>query len=105
MKELPVIDAADQIFSTVLNNRRVTIRLRYAPSTDRWSMDLAVDDEPLLYGRKIVLGTDILAAYDFGIGSIIALKANGGYAEPNRENLPSGVVRLYHYDESDLAAV
>lgn len=104
MIELPVIDAADQEFSVVLLNRRATFRLRYAPFSDRWSLDLSLDDEPVLHGRRIVLGVDLLAAFNFGIGHLVAATAQeGGTAAPGRDELPDGVVRLYHFTDADIA--
>jgi hypothetical protein len=105
MIELPVIDAADQEFSVILLNRRATFRLRYAPFSNRWSMDLSIDDEPVLHGRRIVLGVDLLATFDFGLGHLVASPAQeGGTAEPGRTELPNGVVRLYHFTDADIAA-
>src|SRR5690242_12462137 len=75
MIEFKIIDAADQQFGAILNLRRVTLRLRYNPTADRWAFNLAIDDEPVLHGRRIVFGTDLLAAYDFGIGAIFAYPA------------------------------
>lgn len=103
MIEFPIIDAADQQFGAILNGRRVTIRLRYNVTTDRWSFNLSIDDVPVLHGRRIVLGVDLLAAFNFGIGAIFAYADNPA-AEPNRDNLPAGVVRLFHGDDADVAA-
>lgn len=106
MIEIPVADAPDQELSVVLANRRTTIRLRYAPYEDRWSMDLSLDDVPVLHGRRVVTGIDLLAGFDFGIGHLIAAPSQEGANDPpGRAQLPSGVVRLYHYTDADLAAV
>lgn len=105
MIEIPVADAPDQEFSVVLSNRRVTFRLRYAPFNERWSLDLSLDDVPVLHGRRIVTGIDLLAGFDFGIGHLIAMPSQDGANDPpGRTQLPSGVVRLYHVTEADLAA-
>lgn len=104
MKQFTVIDAADQQFGTILNNRRVTIRLRYNPTTDRWSMDLSIDDLPVLHGKRVTTGVDLLGAFSFGIGSIFAVATNAGDV-PDRNGLPSGRVRLYHASEDEVEAV
>lgn len=103
MIELPVLDEADQQFGAILTNRRVTIRLRYNRTTDRWAFDLSIDDLPVLRGRRIVLGVDLLAAFDFGIGAIFAFPAVEG-ALPNRTGLPAGRVKLYHATDDEIAA-
>jgi len=103
MIEFPITDAADQQFGAVLNNRRVTLRLRYNVTTDRWSFNLSIDDTPVLHGRRIVQGVDLLAAFDFGIGAIFAYSTDES-SEANRDNLPSGVVRLYHATAAEIEA-
>jgi len=103
MIEFTVADAADQQFSAILNNRRVTLRLRYNVTTDRWSLDLSLDDQPVLQGRRIVTGVDLLAPFDFGIGAIFAYPAAEGQI-PDRSGLPSGRVRLYHATPAEIEA-
>lgn len=102
MIEFAIIDEADQQFATVLGGRRVTIRLRYNVTTDRWNMDLSIDDQPVLTGRRIVTGVDLLAPFNLGIGSIFAMAEQAG-AMPDRNNLPRGIVRLYHATETEMA--
>lgn len=97
-----IIDQADQKFSAILNNRRVTLRLRYNPTNDRWTFDLSIDDEPVLHGRKIVPGTDLLAPFNFGIGSIFAYSATN--AKPDRNSLINGTVALYHATKDEVNA-
>lgn len=106
MKEFPILDAADQQFGTILNNRRVTIRVRYNPTTDLWSFDLAIDDLPVLHGRRIVTGVDLLAPFNLDIGLIFALTTPGNEAlGPDRASLPAGTVKLYHATEVEVAAL
>lgn len=104
MIRFQIIDAADQQFGAVLNRRRVTLRLRYNVRTDRWSFDLSIDNLPVLHGKRIVTGVDLLASFNFGIGKLFAWSLVPG-AEPNRANLPNGNVGLYHVtdDEADAA--
>lgn len=94
----------DQKFSMILNDRRCSFRFRYNVTTDRWSFDLSIDDAPVLQGRRVVTGVDLLAAYDFNLGIIFALETING-AVPGRDELPNGTVKLYHVmaDEIDAA--
>jgi len=86
----------------VLDGRRVTIRLRYNVSTDRWNMDISIDDQPVLTGRRIVTGINLLAPFNFGIGAIFALAEKEGQL-PDRNALPRGLVRLYHATAEEIA--
>lgn len=94
MIEFPIIDTADQQFGVIMNTRRVTIRVRYNPTVDRWSFDLSVDDTPVLYGRRIVTGVDLLAPFRLGLGALFAVATAAGL-NPDRQGLPSRLVRLY----------
>jgi hypothetical protein len=103
MQRFEVIDSADQQFGAVIDNQRVTIRLRYNPTGGCWSFDLSIDDTPVLHGRRIVLFTDLLAPFDFGVGSIFALPTREGETL-DRQTLPAGTVRLYHATAAEIEA-
>lgn len=102
MIQFTIADQADQKFATTLGGRRVSMRLRYNPSTDRWAFDLSIDGEAILHGRKIVTGIDLLEPFNFGIGAIFA-RAEGSASE-GRAELPSGRVKLFHATQSDIDA-
>lgn len=103
MIEFKIINEPDQQFGAVLDGRRVTLRLRYNTTTDRWSFDLAIDDLPALYGRRIVTGVDLLDSFNFGIGAIFALSETLNTAHPGRNELPGGLVKLYHAATEEFA--
>lgn len=103
MREIQIIDAADQQFGLMLNRRRVTMRVRYNTSTERWNFDLSVDDLPVIHGRRIVLGVDLLEVFNLDLGKIFALATVAGDA-PDRDGLPSGLVRLYHVSDEEIEA-
>lgn len=103
MEVFRIIDAADQQFGTIINGRRVTIRLRYNPTSERWSFDLAIDDLPVLQGRRIVTGVDLLAPFNLGLGLMFAAAVTPG-AVPDRQALPAGTVKLFHASDAELAA-
>lgn len=97
LSEFDIIDAPGQVFSTVVNNRKITIRLRYNTVSEHFSMDLSIDDVPVLTGRKVTSEVDLLQPFDFGIGSIFAADIDGKGREPTLANFVSGITRLYHY--------
>lgn len=103
MNVFNVVDYADQQFGTIINGRRVTIRLRYNTTSDRWSFDLSIDNLPVLTGRRIVTGVDLLAPFDLGLGSIFAYAVTPG-AVPDRAALPAGTVLLMQASEAEIAA-
>lgn len=52
----------------------------------------------------MVTGIDLIAPFNLGIGAIFALVEKDG-ALPDRNNLPRGIVRLYHATEAEMAEV
>jgi hypothetical protein len=102
MIEFRIVDEPKQKFSLLLNGRRVTFLLWFSGVTNRWSFDLSLDDGPVIQGRRIVTGTDLLAPFGLGIGVLFAFSETG--AEPTRENLPLGIVKLYHTTQEEIDA-
>lgn len=103
-RELPIIDAPSQAFTTTLSGRRCDFLINYSTWADRWSFDLDIDGVRVLSGRRIVLGVDLIAPFNFEIGSIVAAPWGDDDALPDRTELPSGRVRLFHYDPLEIAA-
>lgn len=98
-----ITDNADQKFSKILNNRRVTFRLRFNHTSGRWSMDLAIDGDYVLHGRRIVPNVDLIEPFKFGIGVIFAYSHNGD--QPGRQELVDGRVKIYQASEAEKNAV
>lgn len=97
-RELTIIDAPLQSFTTTLAGRRCDFVVNYSTWDNRWSFDLDVDGARVLSGRKIVLGVDLIAPFNLGIGSLVAAPWGDDEAEPGRTELPSGRVRLFHVE-------
>ncbi|MCO5164661.1 MAG: hypothetical protein M9939_26585 [Mesorhizobium sp.] len=97
LNQLSIIDAPGQVFSTVVDGRKVTIRLRYNVQAERFAMDLAIDETDVLKGRKVVAEIDLLAPFDFGIGSIFAADVDRKWRPPTLANFVNGAVKLFHY--------
>lgn len=103
MIQITVIDAADQQTGTIINNQRVTLRFRWNLIANSWSFDLAVDDLPILNGRRIVIGADMFNGLGLDLGQLWAIDFRTG-AYPGRVELPSGDVRLYHFSNEEFEA-
>lgn len=103
MIQLEILDESKQKFSLILNNQRVTIQLWYSQLKDRWSFDLALDGEWVITGRRIVMGVDMLAPFQLGLGVLFCAPEMPG-AVPDRNSLPRGLVRLYHATQDEVDA-
>lgn len=103
MNRFNIRNFADQQFGTIINGRRVTMRIRNNPTTDRCTFDLSIDDQPVLHGRKIVTGVDLLAPFQFALGVIFAASTVSDTA-PTLEALVGGSVRLFSASEAEVEA-
>ena len=103
MNRINIRDHADQQFGTIINGRRVTMRIRKNPTTDRCTLDLSIDDQPVLHGRKIVTGVDLLAPFQFGLGVIFAASVVSG-TEPTLDALVGGSVRVFSATDEEVEA-
>ena len=102
MIQFTILDEPKQRFSVVIENQRVTFDLWYNLTIDRWSFDLSIDDEPVIHGRRIVTGSDLLASFHLGLGVLFAVA--DGSAEPGRDALPLGTVTLYSATQEEVDA-
>jgi hypothetical protein len=96
MREIKIIDTAHQEFTAILNGKRCSFAFHYNPTAERWCFDLAVADAWKIRGRRVVLGRNLLATSDPGIGVLVALDIENSGNLPNRVNLPARRVRLFH---------
>ncbi len=95
MQIIPVIAAYDQAVSLVMAGQRVTLRLWYNVTTQRWSLDLSRDGAPVLTGKRMPLGTDVLAAHGFGLGALLFHSDKVG-AVADYASVINGTVQLIH---------
>lgn len=102
MQQITLTDQADQSFGIVVGTQRISMRLRYSTVSERWSFDLSVDDVPIIHGRRIVCGADLLAPFGLGIGGLVAYAVTEG-SEPGRQELVDGRVGLFFLTEEELA--
>jgi len=95
MQQIAIANEADQQFGLVLNNTRITMRVRYSSTSDRWNYDLSIDDLPILHGRRLVSGVDLLEQFNLGLGSLVLFDVKAG-TDPDRRALPDGSVGLFY---------
>jgi hypothetical protein len=100
MIEIHLTDNARQKLSVLMGQRRTTLVVWYSDFTGRWSFDLAVDDEPVLTGRRMVAGIDLLAPFDLGLGVLFV----DATENPGRDSFVNGAAKLYHATQAEIDA-
>lgn len=103
MIKFNVTGEPDQQFSAVVDGRRLTLRLWYSTFTERWSLDVSVDGEPVVAGRKIVTGVDLIEPFSLKIGVIFAATSDES-GVVDRDAFTDGTASLYHATESEVNA-
>ena len=94
--EIKIIDAPAQSFEVTLEGLNCRFDLAYSQTSGRWSFDLALQGEPVIAGRAIVPGVDLLSPFHLGIGQLVAQDQLSKGAQSDRDALPAGNMRLYH---------
>lgn len=102
MISFTITESPDQQFSTIIGQKRMTIRLWYSTYSERWSMDVSIDGTPVLHGRRIVTGIDMLATFNFDIGVMFAVSENND--PPGRTQLSEGLVKIYQATKDEVSA-
>ncbi len=103
MRLFPVSDNDLQTFTMPMEGQTIRVTLRWIRRTGYWSMDLARDGADILRGQRIVMGTNLLRAHNFGIGGILAVASVNDGEDPGRDDLGSRV-QLVHVSEAEIAA-
>ncbi len=104
MTIIPVGLAASQVFSMILETRKVTIRLVYIALLDRWTIDLDRDEVTILSGQRLVTGIDMLGAYNFKLGALFCIAGDGPGDDPGRNDFEERL-QLIHVSEDEIEAV
>lgn len=91
--ELPLSADPSQSFTCQLGNVKYFIQVRLNSRNGVWTLDLADDAsrEPMIVGVPIVLGVDLLGAYNFGIGSLIAVDLSATGKDATADDLGTRV--------------
>ena len=98
--------ATSQIFTIPnLGQERLGFHFKYVGLCNRWAFDFFIDDRPVMYGRKVVLETNLLAPYSFGVGALVAYDVEGIGDDPGLNDLIDGSIRLYHFSPLEQAQI
>lgn len=86
-------------FRITLDGVKYTVELRWNARSNRWTFSLRTrDGEPLLVGRRVVVGMPLLMRGTdprMPPGDIIAVDQAGLDADPGRDDLGSRVLLMY----------
>ena len=103
MQQIPLTTYPNQTFRIVLDDQDVGFSFSFAHVAQMWDFNLSVEGVEVLTGQRLVLGTDLLRAHNFGIGALIAYATADRGHEAARSDLGSRVM-LLHLTEEEVEA-
>ena len=101
---IPVRSTPAHSFTIVLEGQTVAMSFRYETLIDGWIMTIERGDEVLVAGRRCVMGTDLLRAFNLGLGAIILFAVEDPGREPGRDDWDSRV-KMLHFTEAERVAI
>lgn len=91
--ELPLSNDAAQAFTCQLGEVKYYFEARINSRNGVWTLDMYDDATraPIIQGMALVLGQDLLAPYNFGIGSLVVIDNSAQGKEAGEEDLGARV--------------
>ena len=104
MFEIPVTADAAQSFTTQLGDAKYVFDLQWNDRTSQFSLTLSNEDTQQVYfeGIPLVLGTDHLEPYNYGIGSLLVVDTSNTGREATLSDFGDRV-KIYWFSEDEKA--
>lgn len=104
MTVIPLTSSPAQRFAIALEGQTVTMFLRYQSLIDAWVLAIEREGVMIASGLRLVMGTDLLRAFNFGLGGIFLFAAEEPGVHPGRDDLETRV-QMIHVTEAEIAAI
>lgn len=103
--ELPLTAAPAQAFTTQLGEKKFFVEVKLNSRNGVWTIDLLDDAtrEEIIIGLPILLGVDLLDAYNFPYGALIAIDKTGQGREAGEDDLGSRVGLFWVSPDEDFS--
>ncbi len=103
--ELPFSSDPAQKFTSQLGDAKYTIEAKYNDRSGVWTFDLydGASQQLMVASVPMVLGQDLLEPYNFGIGSILCVDANGTGIDAGPDDLGDRV-KVYWFSADEVIA-
>lgn len=101
MQRINLTAAPDQRLSVIVDGRRSTFRFRFNAWAQRWHFDMALDDQPVIYGRRVVSGRNLIPGVVLP-GKLFAYVYAGNGSQPGLGDFASGAADLFYVGEAEL---
>lgn len=106
MRRIPISGFPRERLVVSLQGRSIAIRTRYSSEAEAWTLDVSEADPggsevPLISGRRITLGNDLLKGHALRLGALYAIDTTGTGSDPGAGDLGSRVL-LFHVTRSEI---
>ena len=102
--QIPLTTDPESTFRIKLENRQIDFRVIYNTRTERWTADISEAGVSIVYGLTLVLGTEILRAYNLNLGALIMVDTENLHFEADTDSLGSRNL-LIHYTQDEVVAL
>lgn len=103
--ELPFSSVPSRRFTTQLGDAEYTFETRFNDRSGVWTFDLydGASQQLMVASVPMVLGQDLLEPYNFGIGSILCVDANGTGIDAGPDDLGDRVKVYWFSADEEIA--
>ena len=96
---IPLTNSPESFFRIELNGKQLDFRTLYNSRDGVWSFDVSENGSPLKNGISLVLGTDLLKAYNTGIGSFVMVDTENNGVDADADSIGTRQILLYYTPE------
>jgi hypothetical protein len=106
MTELPITADAAQSFVTQLGLAKLKFDIQWNDRSNQFSLSLSNDEtlQVYVYGQPLVLGQELLEAYNYGIGALLLVDTSKQGSEATLDDFGTRT-KLYWFSEDEVQSV
>lgn len=99
--EIPLTNDPSIIFEITLNTRLLGFQTKYndrgaSDTLPYWTVDILEGGVPVIVGVPLVLGANLLRAYNLGLGGLVMIDRTDTNTDATDESLGDTTVLLYY---------
>ncbi len=93
---VPLTNDSSSLFNITLGENELNFQTKFNTRYNIWEVDIYDQVQtPLVYGVPLLLGSDVLAPYNLGLGSLVVVDLREEFLDANVDNIGSEVILSY----------
>lgn len=99
-----ITSESDQLHTIIAENAEVTLRLRYQPASEFWSMDVTFNNQTI-YGVQLSIATLHIRGMNWPFDFVVESNDNSGIPPFKVDDFASGRCSMYFVTRSEMLSV